>query len=311
MKVISNDINLPFMKFRLFFAIVSVCLLAFSIFAWNKGGIAKYSVDFLGGTELILGFDKKVDSGQIRSALSKAGIQGAIVQSFDNESNDFTIRLKGADTDETAKKVTGALSELAKVEVLKKDFVGPTIGQKIRKDAFICIALSLLIIGVFITYRFEWRFAVGASIATIHDIIITAGMFVFLGGEIGSAFLAGMLTVMGYSMNDTIIVFDRARENILGANSKKSKVYSNGKKLHQMSFRELFNLSINQTLSRTILTSGTTLFVTFALLKFGGGALYDLSLALLIGVIFGTYSSIFVASPSVLVLAKEGSAQKA
>ncbi len=311
MRVISNDVNFPFMKFRFFFAIVSLCLLAFSIYSWNNAGLAKYSVDFLGGTELILSFDKKVDSGQIRKALTDKGIEGAIVQSFDSGSNDFTIRLKGEDTDKTAKKVTEALSTIAKVEVLKQDFVGPTIGQKIRKDAFICIALSLLIIGIFITYRFEWRFAAGAVVATIHDIIITAGIFIFFGGEVGSAFLAGMLTVVGYSLNDTIIVFDRARENILGSASKKSRTYSNGKKLHQMSFKEIFNLSINQTLSRTILTSGTTLFVTYALLKFGGGALYDLSLALLIGVVFGTYSSIFVASPSVLLLAKEGSSQKA
>ena len=306
MRVISNDVNFPFMKFRFFFAIVSICLLAFSIFSWNKAGLAKYSVDFLGGTELILNFEKGVDSGQIRKALNDGGITGAIVQSFNSESNDFTIRLKGEDTDKAAKKVTQALEKISKVQVLKQDFVGPTIGKKIREDAFTCIGLSLLIIGIYITYRFEWRFAIGALVATIHDIIITAGTFIFFGGEVGSAFLAGMLTVVGYSLNDTIIVFDRARENILGSTSKKSKVYSNGKKLHQMSFKEIFNLSINQTLSRTILTSGTTLFVTFALLKFGGGALYDLSLALLIGVVFGTYSSIFVASPSVLLLAKEG-----
>ena len=154
-------------------------------------------------------------------------------------------------------------------------------------------------------------FALGAVAALFHDVIVCLGIFLLCGKSLNMATLAAALTIVGYSVNDTIIVFDRARENILGSTSKKSKVYSNGKKLHQMSFKEIFNLSINQTLSRTILTSGTTLFVTFALLKFGGGALYDLSLALLIGVVFGTYSSIFVASPSVLLLAKEGGTQKA
>ena len=117
MRVISNDVNFPFMKFRFFFAIVSMCLLAFSIYSWNNAGLAKYSVDFLGGTELILSFDKKVDSGQIRKALTDKGIEGAIVQSFDSGSNDFTIRLKGEDTDKTAKKVTEALSSLSLIHI--------------------------------------------------------------------------------------------------------------------------------------------------------------------------------------------------
>lgn len=309
MRLFSNSTNFPFMKLRFFFMFCSAMLIAFGMFHWNKAGINKYSVDFLGGTEIIVHFDKFVNPSEIRTALEESGIHGAVVQSFQGGSNDFTIRLKGDDTKEVAKTVDVALAKFEglKHEFLKQDYVGPVIGEKIRKDAIVAIALSILIIGIYVTARFEWRFAVGACIAIVHDIFITAGIFVFFNGEIGAAFLAAILTVVGYSINDTIIIFDRVRENILESRAKKGsgKKQANGKAFSEMSLIEIFDISVNQTLSRTILTSATAVFVTAALCAYGGGALYDLSWALLIGIVFGTYSSVFIASPAVLLFSSD------
>ena len=185
-----------------------------------------------------------------------------------------------------------------KLEIQKEDFVGPVIGEQIRTDGMTALGVALFIILIYISVRFELRFALGAIVALVHDIIITSGIFVFSGREISAAVLAGILTIIGYSLNDTIIVYDRIRENI----EKDIKKFGI-KKGAGTSLVQLINLSINQTLSRTILTSLTTFFVVFILWLFGGGAVSDLAFTLVIGVVVGTYSSIFIASPVLLYFA--------
>lgn len=296
--------NFPFMKYRFLCGGLSFAVIAFSLFIWVQKGDAKYGVDFLGGTDVVVKFPEKITSGEIRLALKEAGFVGAVVQAFESEDNEFSIRIKANRDNTTAKKILAALEELGQgnLEVLKEDFVGPIIGDQIRSDGIKSMIIALVCILIYITVRFEWRFAVGAIIALLHDVTITAGVFIFSGREITAAVLAALLTIIGYSLNDTIIVFDRVRENFTKAlSSKKSK----GGVSKDTSFIEIVNISINQTLSRTILTSLTTLFVCMSLWLFGGGAIADLSFALVIGIIVGTYSSIFIACVAVVALDRD------
>ncbi|MCL4167099.1 UNVERIFIED_CONTAM: hypothetical protein GTU68_030530, partial [Idotea baltica] len=214
------------------------------------------------------------------------------------ESDEYSIRLKSDRDAKTAGRLKAALSssEAGAFEVLKEDFVGPIIGDQIRKDGLTAMAIALICILIYITARFEWRFALGAIFALVHDVIITTGVFVWSGHEISASVLAALLTIIGYSLNDTIIVFDRIRENLATPKN--------------LPFLQLVNLSINQTLSRTVLTSVTTLFVVLSLWLLGGGAVSDLAYVLVIGVIVGTYSSIFIACTSVVMLDDYGEKRK-
>jgi len=317
MRIIPENTNIPFMSFRGIGFIVSTVLIAASIFFWMSRGESKYGLDFLGGAEVVVKFDKAVDAGAIRKALSAAGMSDAVVQKFgtgvldqsgltDASGQEFSIRIKkslqevatvSAEDAKVGKKIREALGTIDGVgfELLKEDSVGAVIGKQIRQDGLTALVVALLIILVYISVRFEFRFAIGAIIALVHDIIITSGVYVASGREISAAVLAGLLTIVGYSLNDTIIVYDRIRENI----EKDIKKYGL-KKGAGTSLSDLINLSINQTLSRTFLTSLTTFFVVFVLFVFGGGAVADLAFTLVIGVIVGTYSSIFIASPILL-----------
>lgn len=314
MELVSSKINIDFMKMRYVCAAASLLLICYCFFVWFQKGDAKYGVDFLGGTDLVVKFDKQIDIGEIRKVLAEAGISGAIVQAFEGGTQDFSIRLKSDKGAETGKKLREVLSkgiESAKFEVLREDFVGPIIGEQIRKDGLTSIFVALVCILIYISFRFEWRFAVGAIIALLHDVIITTGVFVFTGREISAAVLAALLTIIGYSLNDTIIVFDRVRENLALSNKSGSDKAKKGKPNKAMSFYNLINLSVSQTLSRTVLTSITTLFVVTSLWLLGGGAVADLAFALVIGVVVGTYSSIFVACTSILALeSTESSAEE-
>jgi len=303
------------MQVRLLFIVVSFLLIAMSFYVWSNTGQEKFSVDFVGGTEVVAKFKDPLGTGDVRNALTASGIKGAVVQSFgegslNSGSNEFSVRLKGAGSNkDTGKLIRKGLGSLAPntFELLKQDFVGPIIGEKIRSDGMNAMIIALVCILIYISFRFEWRFAVGAICALMHDVIITTGIYVFSGRELSAAVLAALLTIIGYSLNDTIIVFDRVREN-LGESQKKSakrKTEGQEKSLSQLSLVELVNLSINQTLSRTLLTSLTTLFVVTTLWKLGGGAVADLAFALVVGVVVGTYSSIFVACPAVIALAKK------
>ena len=289
------------MKFRAIGFLLSTIVVAGSLFVWFQSGNEKFGLDFMGGSEVVVKFQNDVGIAELRKALDSAGLSDAVVQSFGDEVGAYSIRVKSSKDTKQGKKIRDLLGNSFKSEtfdVQKEDFVGPVIGEQIRNDGITALVVALLCILVYISFRFEFRFAVGAITALVHDIIITTGVYVFSGREISAAVLAGLLTIIGYSLNDTIIVYDRIRENI----EKDIKKYGI-KKGAGTSLTELINISINQTLSRTILTSLTTFFVVSVLWLFGGGAVSDLAFTLVIGVLVGTYSSIFIASPVLLYFA--------
>jgi preprotein translocase subunit SecF len=301
MEVVSSKININFMKLRPLGLVVSLALISLAVFSWVTAGDAKYGVDFLGGVEIVVEFDDGIDIATLRKTLDEEGFTSAVVQKFEDGSQRYSVRLKAAEKDDVSQSMKEALGKLQEKELVvhKQDFVGPVIGDKIRQDGMTALLLALIGILIYISVRFELRFAIGAITALVHDVVITAGVFIFAGHEVSAAVLAALLTIVGYSLNDTIIVFDRIRENI-GKEVKKAG--GGAKNTSQfIDYLNIVNQSINQTLSRTILTSLTTLFVVTSLWLFGGGAVVDLAFALVIGVIVGTYSSIFVACPVLLI----------
>ena len=278
-------------------------------------GDAKYGIDFAGGTDIVAAFKDPVRIGDVRAALEKAGFGEATVQAFQGKGKDnleFSIRVRSEQKSDTGKRIRDALQTIPgnTVNILQEDYVGPIIGEQIRRDGLIAFFLSLLGILVFISFRFESRFAIGAIIALFHDAVIAAGIYVFFGYEVSAGLLAAILTICGFSVHDTIIVFDRIRENMTLAykqvgDKKKAKKQGEGKDLSQMTLAEIMNLSINQTLSRTILTSVTAVLVSLTLWYFATGAVSELCFALTVGIIVGTYSSIYIASPIVLLFERE------
>ena len=296
-----KQFNFNFLRYRYVAGLVSFILMAASVYTWVSMGSAKYGVDFVGGAEVVVAFEKSLSSADIRELLDKENIRTATVQEFvEDGKTEFAIRLRAEESGDVRDKVKVALSKIQNnsYTVLSEDFVGPVIGEQIRKDGLIAAVLALIVILGYVSFRFEWRFAVGAVAALIHDVVITAGAFLWYGGQINSGVLASLLTIIGYSLNDTIIIFDRVRENV---NSLLKK--SGSKTLP--SFPKIINDSINQTLTRSILTSLTTLLVVTCLWLFGGGEIVDLAFTLMVGVVVGSYSTTFIASPVVLLFSKK------
>lgn len=269
------------------------------IFFIGKGE-KNFGVDFTGGSSITFSFNQKQPLADIRGVLEKAGIKDAAIQ--------YHSALAAADNsaaDETLEVKTGYGSGAKAVDAIKtafasqgyndiaNDTVGPQIGAELKKKGVMSLALAMLGIIIYISIRFEFSFAVGAIVAIFHDVLITVGIYCLMGRQLSLPIIAALLTIVGYSVNDTIVVFDRIREDI--------KLLHGGK----LSYREIANMSINQTLSRTVLTSLTTLLTVIMLLVFGGGAINDFALALFIGITVGTYSSIFIATPIVLLWHKE------
>lgn len=303
MELISSQLRLNYMKYRWHWTVFSVLLTVFAIYTWIDGGTEKYGVDFAGGTDVIVRFEQETDINEVRSALDEAGLQNASLQVFAG-SSEYSIRLK-ADTEAgSADRVTEALEKIEgkTFTILKEDFVGPVIGEQIRENGLKAMLFAVLCLLIYISVRFEWRFALGAIIALFHDVIAAAGIYVWSGREVDAATLAALLTVLGYSLNDTIIIYDRVRENMDLARRADKKRKGVDPELGRMSFLELVNLSVNQTMSRTILTGVTTLFVVVTLWLLGGGEISDMAFVLLLGIIIGTYSTIFVACAVVIGL---------
>jgi len=293
------------MGMRRAWIVISLVLTGWCLHEWISTGQNKFGIDFLGGTDVVANFEEDVTATGIREALLKAGINDSTVQAFapntlGEKASEYSIRVKGTEKEGSSKLVKEALTSMnLKYSILREDFVGPIIGEKIKVDGFKAIAWAIIGLLIYISYRFEFIFAVGAIISLAHDVFMAAGIFLFFGGEIGASVLAALLTILGYSVNDTIIVYDRIRENLnLRKTSKGLKV--GDKAMRDYTLSDIINLSVNQTLSRTILTSGTTLFSCLALWFFGGGAIADLAFVLTIGIITGTYSSIFIAAPVIL-----------
>ncbi|MGF1691285.1 protein translocase subunit SecF [Photobacterium kagoshimensis] len=251
-----------------------------------------WGLDFTGGTLIEVGFEQPADLGLIRESLEKAGFGDAIVQNF-GTARDVLVRLQPRETlkgEKLGLQIIDALKVGTEqnVEMRRIEFVGPNVGDELAEAGGLAIIASLLCILLYVSMRFEWRLAAGAVLALAHDIIITIGIFSFLQIEVDLTIVAALLTVVGYSLNDTIVVFDRIRENF--------------RKMRKGDSADVMNNSITQTLSRTLITSGTTLFVVIALFLQGGTMIHGFATALLIGIVVGTYSSIYVASALALKL---------
>jgi preprotein translocase subunit SecF len=248
-------------------------------------------VDFTGGVTVQVSYPAPADLGAVRNALTAGGYAGAVAQNFGTP-EEVLIRLKleqGVSGKDTGAKVLAALQQAdPKVKLQQVNFVGPQVGQDLATKGAIAFSVTLLGILLYIVMRFEWRLALGAVAATLHDVVFTVGFFSLFQLEFDLNVLAAVLAVMGYSVNDTVVVFDRIREDF--------------RKMRKGTPIEIMNTAINETLSRTIMTSGVTLLVVVALLILGGPVLHGFSLALFIGIIVGTYSSIYIASATALLL---------
>ena len=291
MQILPNLTKINFIGLRKMAAVLSVLLVAASLYSLITQEL-NYGIDFTGGTKIELGYEQDVSVVDIRQIMQQEGYADSVVQHFGSK-RDVLIRLplseqnSSADISSDIVSVLGA-SNLGKAEVLGVEFVGPTFGKELFEKGILALVYALIGVMIYVTFRFEWKFSLGSVVALIHDIIITLGIFSLLRLEFTLPVLAALLAVIGYSLNDTIVVFDRIRENF--------------RKLRESDTKETMNVSINQTLPRTILTSLTTLLVLVALYFYGGDALNGFAATLIIGVLIGTYSSIFVASPTVLAL---------
>ena len=252
----------------------------------------KLGIDFTGGTLVEVGYPQAADLTKIRGSLQASGFDDATVQHF-GTSKDVLIRLKpkdGLNNAELSSQVMTAVnkSSVKPAQLRRVEFVGPQVGDELAEDGGLALLYSMFGILIYVAWRFEYKFSLGSVAALTHDVVITLGFFSLFGLEFDLTVLAAILAVIGYSLNDTIVVYDRIRENF--------------RSLRKGSSEGIMNISLNQTLSRTLMTSVTTILVLIALAVLGGEIIHNFALALLVGVVIGTYSSIYVASPVVLAL---------
>jgi preprotein translocase subunit SecF len=292
LEIVKNT-KIDFMGKRKFAFVFSGILAIIGIIAIVQiaNGRANLGIDFAGGTAIQLKFEKPVDIGTVRKALTDGGVTDFDLQEF-AAVNKILIRAKTNEQNlgQIADKITGIISQKLpddKYVVDSTTSIGPKVGKRLRSDAAQAIAFATLGILIYVALRFRFNFGVGATIATFHDVLAVLGIFFLLGREINLILITALLTIAGYSLTDTVVVFDRIRENM------KLRVKD--------SVADIMNLSINEVLSRTLVTSLTVFFTSLALFLFGGEVIHDFALAMLLGVIVGTYSSIFVASPVVLL----------
>ncbi|MCH3958458.1 MAG: protein translocase subunit SecF [Selenomonas sp.] len=283
--------------------IMSLIVIIPGIFCMFTKGF-NFGIDFTGGTIIDMKFEQPVTISQVRTSLAKYGLDGATIQlsgaqSDVMESQDVMIRATDMEEDQRKEVMASLKTDVGDYQVLREEKVGATIGGELITNAVLALVVSWILIIAYVAYRFEWRFGVAAVLALIHDILIVLSVFSLTGRQVDSSFIAALLTIVGYSINDTIVIFDRIRENL---------------KLH---FRrggdiaQLVNTSILQTLTRSLYTVFTVLFTTMALYLFGGDTTKDFAFALLIGFACGCYSSIFIASPLWIVFRKWGDKHKA
>jgi preprotein translocase subunit SecF len=283
--------NFDFMALRKPAMIVSAVLLLASIVSLATLKL-NVGIDFTGGSIIEVGYQQAVELQPIRNTLASNGFGDAIVQHF-GSANEVLIRLVpdvGKEKAELSSQIIGILEAASdtEIDVRRVDFVGPQVGKELTEDGGLAVLYALIAILAYVAFRFEYRFSLGAVAALIHDVVITLGVFSILQLDFDLSVLAAILAVIGYSLNDTIVVFDRVRENF--------------RKIRKRTSLEIVNTSINQTISRTLMTSFTTLLVLFSLVFLGGEVIHSFALALIIGVVVGTYSSIYVATTSALAL---------
>lgn len=282
--------NFDLMGKRKIAAVISGLLLILSVASLTTQGLS-LGIDFTGGTLVEAGYTEAVDLAVVRDTLINSEFNNAIVQYF-GSANEILIRIppsEGLNNADISNKILDVLSTTGQnVEMRRIEFVGPQVGDELKNDGGLAMIAALAMIMFYVAMRFQMRFSVGAIAALVHDVLITLGIFSITHFDFDLTVLAALLAVIGYSLNDTIVVFDRVRENF--------------RKLRESTPVEVFNISLNQTLSRTIMTSLTTLMVLVALFVFGGEIIHSFATALIIGVLVGTYSSIFVASPVTIAL---------
>ncbi|WP_455366894.1 protein translocase subunit SecF [Kaarinaea lacus] len=291
MKLFAKTPNFNFMGRRHIALTLSAILLIASIGSLFVRGL-NFGLDFSGGTLIELGYSQPVDLTSVRDTLENGGIQDTVVQHF-GTSQDILIRLAPKKDENDADLSTRVVEVLQKatqdkIELRRVEFVGPQVGEELAEDGGLAVLYALICIFIYVFFRFEWRFALGSVLALFHDVLITLGVFSVLQLDFDLTVLAACLAVIGYSLNDTIVVFDRIRENF--------------RKIRKGTAIEIANSSLNQTLARTLVTSLTTLLVLIALFVVGGEIIHGFATALIIGVVIGTYSSIYVASSAAIML---------
>ena len=290
MPVLDKSTRFDFMSKRKLAIAISLIFIVASLFSLVTRGLS-LGIDFTGGTLIEVAYPEAVELGGIRDVLDGAGFSDVQVQHF-GTARDVLIRIAPRADEASAKLSEDVMQALrdadSTVEKRRVEFVGPQVGEELTEQGGLAVLYSLIGILIYVALRFEYRFALGAVAALVHDVIITLGVFSFFAVEFDLTVLAAILAVIGYSLNDTIVVFDRIRENF--------------RKMRKGSPEQVMNVSINQTLSRTLMTSGTTMLVLVALFLLGGEIIHSFALALIVGVFVGTYSSIFIASALSLAL---------
>lgn len=291
MQLLNKEPNLNFVGQRKLAARASIVAMLIAIAAIAINGL-NFGIDFTGGTLVEVGYDDAADIESVRQTMASNGFPEAVVQHF-GSTTDVLVRIaprEGINKAELSSQLEEILERAhgKELEMRRVEFVGPQVGEELREDGGLAMLIALAGILIYVSLRFEWRFAVGSVAALVHDVVLTVGIFALLGLEFDLTVLAAVLAVIGYSLNDTIVVFDRIRENF--------------RKIRKGTPDHVTNRSLNQTLSRTLMTSATTLLVLIALFFLGGELIHGFATALIIGVIVGTYSSIYVASSAVLAL---------
>mgnify|MGYP003387737190 FL=1 len=287
---------IDFLGYKRLAAIISGILILAGIVSIVAHNGLKYGIDFRGGTNVQIQFSTPPNLDQLRNFFAENGMKNVVLQTFgDLADHEILLGLPLNSPLGTGENLTSELRKILepqhpKLEIRRIETIGPKVGDELKISAVKAILIALGLVLLYITIRFQWRQGVSAIVALVHDVLVVVGMFSIFDKEFSLTVVAALLTVVGYSLNDTIVVFDRIREN-QGKYRKKS-------------FEETINLSITETLSRTLITSGTTLFVVLSLFLLGGEIIHDFAFALLVGVLIGTYSSIYVASPLSVFLTK-------
>ena len=297
MQIIRPDINLDFIGKRKIAMLVSGLMILISLGMLAGKGL-NFGIDFTGGTLVEVKFNKAPAIADVRNAISPKGYGNAVIQEFGSP-EEILIRVQNKEGEKSSDISTAILAGLndkfsaGDVEMRRVEFVGPQVGEELTRAGIMAVLIAMVAILLYVTVRFEFRFALGADAALLHDITIVLGLFAITGKEFTLPVIAALLTVIGYSLNDTIVVFDRIRENF-AANRKRKTPEDEA---------VVVNSSINQTLARTLMTSFTTLLVVAALFFLGGEVIHDFAYALIMGILVGTYSSIYIASPVMMSLA--------
>ncbi len=293
MEIIKTETHFDFVKLMkpAIFLSIAVIVIGIASLIWHGG--PNYGIDFAGGTLIQIKFQEEPNADKIRGALKPAGFEGSIIQQFGPKEVIVRTAESGADAKGLTSRVDEALTAAfgkGAYEVRRIEMVGPKVGKDLTKKALLAIIFSWIGILIYVGVRFEFRYALGGIIALVHDILITITFLSVFGKEFDLNIVAALLTIIGYSINDTIVIFDRIRENT--------------RKNMKMSLLDVINVSVNQTLSRTILTSLTVFIVLLILFSFGGAVIHDFTFALLVGTVAGVYSTVFIASPIVLLFEK-------